>query len=152
VIPGPAPAGAAEIALRFIARRGHGDWLALVVEPGGNVTPAAQDLAREMTVLGDAEVELVTGARDAPELATRLAAAQGPVVAVGLDDWSDSEWVHLDQLRSRLARAERTALVIARPTFERIMRDAPNFSSWLGGSVWTYQPEATELRDCPRRA
>jgi hypothetical protein len=147
---GPKQAGTAEVALRFMARRGVGDWTTLVVEPGSQVAIAAEELAHEMESLGDVTVERVPGARDSLDLIERVASARGPLVVAGLDTWEPSEWAHLDQLRSRLARDERTALVVSRPSFEAIMGHAPNFSSWLGASVWSYKPHASELTDDER--
>jgi hypothetical protein len=154
--PRPKPLGVAEVALRLMARRGRGDWAALVVGPGHDVSSVAEELAQEMEVLGDVDVKRIQDAKGALDLATELthaaegAEAERPVIITGLEGWTTSEWVHLDQMRSRLARNERTALVVSQATFEEIMRHAPNFSSWLGGSVWTYQPHTTELTEAER--
>jgi hypothetical protein len=142
--------GAAEAALRLMVRRGRGDWMTLVVEPGNAALAAAEELAEEMESLGDVPVERIRGAEGALDLAERLAPLQAPVVVAGLDSWPASEWSHLDELRSRFERDERTALVVSSKTFENIMREAPNFSSWLGASVWTYQPRASELTEAER--
>jgi hypothetical protein len=141
------PMGAAEAALRLMARRGRGDWMALVVEPDADITSAATELAEEMETLGDSAVERVSTAVNAEDLAARLAAHRGPVVLSGLDGWPASEWAHFDRLRSRFAREERTALVLGRATFERVVHEAPNFSSWLGASVVAYRPDASVLNE-----
>lgn len=145
MISEPKRMGAAEAALRLTARRGRGDWMALVVEPGVDATSAAEELAEEMEAIGDIAVERILGAHDAEDLASRLAAARGPVVSAGLDGWPASEWAHLDRLRSRCARQERTALVLGRASLDHLLQEAPNFSSWLGASVVMYQPNAVEL-------
>jgi hypothetical protein len=108
MIAGLKPMGAAEAALRLMARRGRGDWMALVVEPGADVPSAATELAEEMETLGDSAVERVSGAVDAEDLATCIATRRGPVVLSGLDGWPAPEWGHFDRLRSRFAREERT--------------------------------------------
>jgi hypothetical protein len=149
--PGLKPMGAAEAALRLMARRGRGDWMALVVEPGVDIPSAATELTEEMESCGDRAVDQVLDARDAEDLAARLSAARGPVVTSGLDAWPASEWGHLDRLRSRFVRDERTALVLGRPAFEHLMQEAPNFSSWLGASVAAYQPDASALDEEERR-
>lgn len=145
MILGPKPLGAAEAALRFSARRGRGDWMTLVVQPDSDVLAVADELVEEMESLGDVNVDRIRGAKDASELAENLGPLKGPVVVAGLDGWAPSEWLHLDELRSRFTRDERTALVVSTTTFENIMREAPNFSSWLGASVWTYLPRSSEL-------
>jgi hypothetical protein len=150
MIPGLWPMGAAEAALRLMARRGRGDWMALVVEPGVDVAPAAEELASEMAALGDCTVTRVADARGAADLAARLSAIDAPAVVSGLDVWPASEWGLVDRLRSRFARDERTALVLGRVPFERLMQEAPNFSSWLGALVVVYQPDASMLSDGER--
>jgi hypothetical protein len=143
----PKPMAAAEAALRLMARRGRGDWMVFVVAPSDDARGAAEELAQEMESVGDQPVQRVRGAQDTPDLVSRLAPTQGPVVVSALDDWPPSEWARLDRVRSRLAREERTAIVVSAATFERIMQEAPNFSSWLGASVAMYRPHAAELSE-----
>jgi hypothetical protein len=145
---GPRPAGVAEVALRLMARRGGGGgWTTLLLRPTDDAVAAAEELAQEMEALGGVGVERIESAADALALIARLAVSERPAVVVGLDEWPASEWGHLDLLRSRLARAERTALVVSEATYERILRDAPNLESWLGASVWTYQADAALLTE-----
>ncbi len=139
--------GAPEAALRLMARRGRGDWMAIVVGPGADVAGAAEELAEEMEALADGAVVRVRDAGTVEALAERLAATQDPTVVCGLDAWSVEDWGHFDRLRSRFMREERTALVLGRAAFERLAQAAPNFSSWLGASLATYQPDASVLTD-----
>lgn len=143
----PKPIGIAELALRLMSRRGRGDWVALVLEPGSNTAVIAEELAEEMECLGDVTVDRVAGAADALDLASRLASSARPVVIYGLDVWSEGEWSRLDHLQSRFARLERTALVVSSATFEALSSAAPNFSSWLGASAWSHLPRDDELTD-----
>lgn len=143
----PRPSGTADVALRFMARRGRGDWTVLVVGPSSDARAVADELVKEMESLGDVDVDTIRNAEDALDLAARVQATSRPLVVAEIDAWPSSEWAHLDQLRSRLARDERTALVVSRATFEDIMRHAPNFASWLGASVWTYKPCVSALTD-----
>lgn len=145
------PSTAGELALRFMARRGRGDWAVLVADPT-RARSVAEELAAEMESLGQVDVDIIVGARDAPDLAGRVGATARPLVLTGLDDWPPSEWTHLDEIRSRIARDERTALVLSYATFERIMQSAPNLSSWLGASAWTYKPDVIELTESEREA
>ena len=143
---GPRPAGVAEVALRLMARRGGGGgWTTLLLRATDDTVAAAEELAQEMEALGGVEVERIERAADALVLIERLSSSEKPAVVVGLDEWPASEWGHLDLLRSRLARDERTALVVSEATYERILRDAPNLESWLSASVWAYQADAALL-------
>ena len=150
MIAGLKPMSAAEAALRLMARRGRGDWTALVVEPGVDVPSAAAELAEEMESIGGSAVERISGAADAGALATRLASLRGPAVVYGLDGWAVSEWGRFDRLRSRFTRDERTALVLGEVAFERVVREAPNFWSSLGGSAVAYRPDASVLTEDER--
>lgn len=150
MIPGPKPMTAADIALRFTARRGRGDWMALVVGPQNDVPSVAHELAEELASLGDGDVASIAEADGAEALASSLASRPGPVVVSGLDGWSAAEWAHFDHLRSRFSREERTALVLGGAAFERLMQEAPNFASWLGASVVSYQPTASVLTEAER--
>ncbi len=150
MIPGLKAMGTAELALRLMARRGHGDWAALVVAPGTDVAAIAEELADEMEATGDCAVARIAGATNVEALAERLAATHDPAVASGLEDWPAAEWGHFDRLRSRFARDERTALVVGRAAYERLAQAAPNFGSWLGASVVAYLPNAAVLSDDER--
>jgi hypothetical protein len=150
MIPGLKPMGAAEAGLRFMARRGLGDWMVLVVAPSVETAVAAEELADEMETAGGVAVARIAGATNAEDLAQRLAATRDPAIASGLDDWPASEWAHFDRLRSRFTRGERTALVLGQAAFESLAQQAPNFSSWLGASVMAYQPDASVLTDDER--
>ncbi len=124
-----------EVALLFSALRGNGDWIVLVVEPGADVHSIADEFAEETEMLAGFSVRRISEMHDASILSTLVGAEKGALVISGLDAWESSEWAHLDHLRSRLARHERTALVMEEKTFQRIMQEAPNFSSWLGANV-----------------
>lgn len=140
-----APISVASAALRFVARRGRGDFTVLVVEPDSDVRDIANELAEAMASLGDEPVAQITGAHDADALVMQIATSSGPLVVSGLDGWPPSEWAHLDRLRSRVARQERTALVLGSEAFANIMREAPNFSSFLGASVMRCVDESPML-------
>jgi hypothetical protein len=107
----------------------------------------ADELAEEMESLGGVDVERIRGVADTLDLVARLAGTKNPVVVSGVDGWPASEWAHLDRLCSRLAREERTALVLSSESFEHIMQKAPNFSSRLGASVVMYRPHVAELTE-----
>ena len=91
---GPKPSSAGEAALRLSARRGRGDWMALVVEPGRDVLTAAEELSAEMELLGDAHVDRIRGAQDAAELASRSRArartSSAAAAPAGFSAWQRS--------------------------------------------------------------
>jgi hypothetical protein len=147
VIVTPKAVGAAEAALRIMARRGRGEWMALMVEREGDVASVADELADEMDAIGDGTAARIGDAKNADDLATHLAATKAPAVAFGLDGWPAQEWEHFDRVRSRFARDERTVLVVSRSVLNRILLVAPNFSSWLGASVFGYLPDASVLTE-----
>ena len=129
------------MALRLIARRGHGatGWV-LVAAPGSG---AAEELAAEMESLRGSRSPASAEAKDADDLAARLAATPAAAVVSGLDAWAGvGVGAPRSRLRSRFARDERTALVLGREARSRpIVRHAPNFWSWLGGSAVAHQPD-----------
>jgi len=49
-------------------------------------------------------------------------------------------------LRSLLSRRHAVILLLTTPSIERLVRDAPNISSWIGSSVWALaQPHRDEV-------
>lgn len=140
---GPRAIGIGEMALRVLARPGA--WFALLTsEP--EVAHAAERLAEEITMLGGTEPARVDATRGATALASasREAGAKS-FITFGFEAFSDDEWRHLDMLRSQLVRDEPVVLVLSTRAFDRLMRNAPNLASVLGGAVSTLDPSADQL-------
>ncbi len=142
---GPRAIGLGEMALRVVARPGA--WFALLAaEP--EVTAVADQLAEEIAMLGDTEPRRADGGTGAVAIATEARDAGGrPLVIAGVEGLGDEEWRRLDLLRGRIVRDEPVVLVLSRRAFERLMRNAPNIASLLGGAVWTLDPTAEVLTE-----
>jgi hypothetical protein len=74
------------------------------------------------------------------------------LIVSGLNDFSKEEWRHLDLLRSRLNRNRACVLVLSPEGAEKLVENAPNFSSWIGGSIWQVDLEAESLSEEERLA
>lgn len=138
--------GAAELALRIEARRGSGDFCALVIHEGSGdaVDDVATIVVEEIRALGCTGVTALRASGDIPAFTSALASTEGTTVVTGLEVWSEADWQHLDELRSRLQRSERTLLVLSRAAFDRLTTCAPNFGSWVT-SAWAYLPDADRI-------
>lgn len=154
----PTAMGADELAMRVVARSVPGAFFTLLA-PEADVSRAAEELTEEIASLGD-EPALRIEPRGALELTERIRAEKhGPIVVYGVDAFGEAEWSHLDLLRSRLAHDGAIIFVMAEPSFIRLMRAAPNFASFLGGSLWRWQrassllsPDERQNRLCALRA
>jgi hypothetical protein len=70
------------------------------------------------------------------------------------DKWTNNQWQKLDFLRSRLDHAKRCGLLImSEQAAEKMIANAPNFSSWVDGKIFhlilgteLLTAEETELR------
>ena len=144
----PQPIGAGELAFRVTANPGPGVWFSLLV-PEAEIAYAAKCLADEIESAGDTAVsQLESSSSDARDLADRVKRAGTAILVVsGLERLSDAEWRHLDLLRSRFQRDQAVVLVLGKRAFEALMRGAPNLASWLGGSTWQWDANATALSD-----
>jgi hypothetical protein len=136
---------ATDAALRLVSRRGEGDWFVLVSQLGEDVVTIANEFADTLETVSRVSIHRIVDAKDAENLAKQMALYQGPIVVSGVHLWDSSEWAHLDQLRSRFLRTERTVLVIDEQTLRHIMQLAPNFSSWLGANVVRHQSHSPVL-------
>ena len=135
-----------EVALRF-AVGNTGEWLTLVVKDKDDVPQIAHEFAETMKLANRGQVCHRQSVNDIKALLRLITEESGILIISGLDAWPPSEWEHLDQLRSRLARRERTALVVEENTFQCIARRAPNFSSWLGANVVNCMHESDVLTE-----
>ena len=124
--------GVAEFALRAGTQPG---WSILIVEPehAQAVTSSLLDELRDLD-----EVPTVSEAPQTPEALVQGIQAAGPqtVVLADLEGFTESDWQHIDLLRSRLARGGSTILILSHSAASRFFESAPNLSSWLGSTVW----------------
>lgn len=139
---GPRAIGVAEMAMRIVARPGA--WFAMLA-PEPDVVRVAERLADEIAMLGDATPQRADASAGAATFVKQ--AAPGLLISAGFEAFSDDEWRHLDLLRSQLVRDEPVVLVLSKRAFERLMRNAPNIASLLGGAVWALDPTAELLTD-----
>jgi hypothetical protein len=58
----------------------------------------------------------------------------------GFDNWANSQWRQLDHLRSSLDHEKRCGLLImSQKSVEKMINNAPNFSSWIDGKIFCLQ-------------
>jgi hypothetical protein len=127
--------GVAEFSLRLSDRAGPGDWLVLVT-PATMSEQIGDQICKEASIICGQEVKHIKQ-RQAPEsLTNELRASQGATVVSAVDNYSEEEWRRVDLLRSRLQLPSPVGLIMTRVTADAMMRAAPNFASWIGGSVW----------------
>jgi len=133
------------MALRVVARPGA--WFALLAaEP--EVTAVADRLAEEIAMLGDTQPRRVDGGTGAVAIGAEARGAGGRLLVIaGVEGLGAEGWRHLDLLRSQIVRDEPVVLVLSQRAFERLMRNAPNIASVLGGAVWTLDPTAEVLTE-----
>ncbi|MDC3954131.1 hypothetical protein [Polyangium jinanense] len=147
----PNPMGADELAMRVVARSVPGAFFTLLA-PDADVARAAAVVSEEISSFGD-EAALRVEPKDALAFTRRIQEhASGPVVVSGVDGFTGTEWAHLDLLRSRLAHDGAIVLVMGEQSFARLMRAAPNFASFLGGSLWRWDRSSSILSHEEREA
>ena len=146
----PKPLNLGEFALRVAARPGRGDWFVLIV-PSGRSEVTVDMLAEELSALGVGAVERMVSPSGASELAHQAKKVSTAVLLVaGLERFSESEWRHMDLLRSQFQREEGVVLIMELMAAERLQRAGPNLMSWIGSSIWTLAPEADSLSPAER--
>lgn len=135
-----------EFSLRVVTRSGPNDWLAAVVSDG-QIAVTASRIRGALEFLGSSPIEEIRDLRTARDLADAIIAVpQDHILMVsGLDDLEASDWAHLDLLRSRLNRAAASILVLTGQAAARLVVNAPNLESWIGGSMWPVDLGAEEL-------
>lgn len=138
------------LALRVVSRSGNGDWLLLVTR--AQLGQPIDDLVENMRAFGSHPSTIDMTGHSIEKFIDSIATSQrGTVLLVyGLDGLTEEDWHHIDLLRSRLLGAGTIVLLVSLVTAERISRNAPNLSSWIGGSIWALDPAADSLSDDER--
>lgn len=142
----PKGMGSAELAIRVNACPKAGAWFAWLT-PKLWQNRATEALSRELEAMNPAPVLQLAAQGDALDLAHRVRAAakDATLILVEFEDFSKEAWAALDRLRSWFSREEPAILILSQGAFEQLMQSAPNFASWLGGSVWSWNAEADVL-------
>ena len=133
--------GVAEFALRAGTQPG---WSVLVVDAQQAQT-ASDALLDELRDIDDSPVASIAATKPADVVARIQSSGAATIVMTGLDAFDDSDWHHLDLLRSRLARDGCTILVLSSEAMNRFAEAAPNLASWLGATVWRADLSADTL-------
>jgi hypothetical protein len=136
----PRASGAAELALRIIARPGA--WFSFLV-PEVKTREVVRNISREVETASGKVASLIDASAGALALIRQARDVDGgALILSGFERLSDEEWRHIDLLRSQLTRDEPVVLVLSMHAFERLMRCAPNLASTLGGAVFGLDEEA----------
>jgi len=147
----PNAMGVDEFAMRVVARSVPGAFFTLLTEEG-EASLAALRLLEEIAALGE-EKPVPLEPKDALDFSSGVRETPiGPLVVSNLDSFTEAEWAHLDLLRTRLEHDGAIVLVIGDRSFSRLMRAAPNFASFLGGSLWRWEQSSSLLSPAEREA
>jgi len=106
---------------------------------------ATSGLLDELRDLEDLPIESVAPRTPEALVESVQAASNRTVVLSELEGFADSDWQHVDLLRSRLAREGSTILILSSSAASRFAESAPNLSSWLGSTIWRADLDADIL-------
>jgi hypothetical protein len=136
--------GAGELVNRFRSESGMGTWLGLIA-PELRLPSVLSELENALSALNLSFLYIqldrsVKPLIDAPN--------NTPIVVTGFGTLSDEEWQHLDQLRSsRTIRNEPALLLMSSTSMLRLVRLAPNMTSFFGGQFFEFQEDAGRLTE-----
>ena len=138
----------ADLSLLLLACRGATAYLFYLVRQG-DATDTAAEVDAELRALDDA----LTIASMSPPNAARLLhdwpSQAEDMLLVKAEAYTEADWGLLDRRRSELSRAGVAVFLTTAPSFDVLMRVAPNLASWLGGLVFSH--EDSRQRDVERR-
>jgi hypothetical protein len=147
----PATSGTVEFAVRVSLSHGTGAWLVLLAPAIQHVDWLCSDLAQAMRMTSDIPVQLLRAPRAATDIAeTARTRPADALVVGGLDDFTEADWRHLDEARSRLQRTGSVVLVLTPAAAGSLERSAPHLASWLGASARSWDPSTEELSPAQR--
>lgn len=133
------------LAARLSSSSAATPWTALAVARD-QIEDAARDLAEQLgAVLGEAvPVERMRSFDDLDR-----SVSQNPstaLVLAAVRPFDEGTWRRVDLARSRLTREHPAVLVLAEEELPILLRNAPNFGSWLAGALWRWRRDEESLR------
>jgi hypothetical protein len=139
--PGGVPAAtAAALALRSLALRGTAAYGAYLGAPS-ELDTALEELEAEIAALDESVRVTLLRPGSGEQLVTELAVTAAEMVLVDARSFATPDWALLDRRRSSLAHQGVLIFVTTPPSFDELMRSAPNLASWLGAEVFAYARE-----------
>lgn len=138
-----------------LASAGAADaWYRLVLPGGVDATAAAFRLSDELQLVLDLEVMILDGGDGPLVLSQRVRRARpNPLIIRGVDGYGQSEWHHLDLLRSHLEKGGPKVLLCRAAAISDMENWAPHFTSFIAGATWLLDLDADVLTatECERR-
>jgi hypothetical protein len=141
----------------FLQRVGsHPDgniWSAIVVNPS-DFEEVVEDLKDTISIFADCEVEIIFGGDSVQSLVNQIQQTTADYLLLyNFENWQPNNWYEFDYLRSRLDKSKRGGVLILSPESVKAMfTHAPNFVSWIGSRVFTFNKGNELLNDEEREA
>jgi hypothetical protein len=143
-----------ELLQRIGARPDGNIWMVLVVDID-DIESIVTDLQDTIEVFSECITGTISGESGARALINQISEASEEYFLLWqLDTWDNNEWKIFDALRSRLDKGNKGGLLVISEQANYLMiRNAPNFVSWLGARIYYLQKDAEILSDeeCDRR-
>jgi hypothetical protein len=135
-----------DLALRILSNRGTSTYFAGLVDTKSSaslMTEVVTEVEAELHAL-DPQVAVLSllPSVGAASLLRELPSITADVLLVKAESYREADFRLLDGQRSALARDGVTVLFMTPLAFTRLIRVAPNLSSWLAGQVFSVAPEA----------
>ncbi len=130
-----------------LASAGAADaWYRLVLPCGVDPTAAAERLRDELRLVLNLEVVILDGEDGPLALSQRVRRARPkPLIIRGVDSYGQSEWGHLDLLRSHLEKGGPKVLLCREAAIGAMENWAPHFTSFIAGATWLLDLDADVL-------
>lgn len=143
----PTTMGTGELCLRLLATRGAPSYWAYLV-PAAETTRTIEEMAEELQALDErVGVDTIDFSAGAVSLLHTLPTLTKEVLLIGAQSYTEADWVILDRRRSSYAREGATVFLTTQPSFDVLMRVAPNLASWFGGFVFAWDDARRSLEE-----
>lgn len=144
------PASAGRFAYDVAFRAEGGDWSALVIPEEVSCVEVASDVVEQLELFTKKPVKRL----DDPTLAQlwgSLIDGEGAILVLVVGNWSENRWKKLDFFRSRLAHAQSLVFILSAPSFEKLVRTAPNLASFLDATTSLHDPSDSAASEYSQR-
>lgn len=123
-------------------------WYRLALPGGTDPATSADRLRDEMQLVLDREVVIIDGT-DGPHVLAQAVhnAATHPLIAFGVDRYTEADWRNLDLLRSHLGRGRAKVLLCDTSVLGPMENWAPHFTSFIAGATWLLDSKSEMLSD-----
>ncbi|MBP7284131.1 MAG: hypothetical protein KBA66_21280 [Leptospiraceae bacterium] len=115
----------------------NSDYRVLIIPSPEFIDLISYSLLEQINILGELKLKGILKIRNGEEVVAILkTSVESVIILSDLEQLSESDWQYIDVNRNSLQNNRMTIFILTLASLERMLVNAPNLTSWIGGHIW----------------